>query len=559
MRSRWEVALVLGLVACGSAAQPRAGVRDSTRGSDGGAPAVPSAATASAPTANMPALPDPPRWGKAPEASGELFSALDGTCRHLSVSVLENAAFVLYGDRSIARITDDAIDDSPELSKGLEDANGISHLTGRWPDQAYVEFDNGGRCNYLAFAARFDGKQWKPAFALPEGIGVAHVEPLGRGAIGLRQCVDCGGSREGSCVPNVFMGDNAKAPPFTGDGFTPDTFASSREGDVYATGIVCPKKGSDVGCATQLRWWRPGAKVGYAVLGASAQFHGAYDRTQVIVVRSPGEVYVAEEGAFASFDGTKLTQLRPPGKTGNQLLGSEKDGTLWLRADQRVWRRGLDGTYADVTPPSFGSDDRITGLEQGAPWAVTKTALYKRLGESWQKVELPRPPFSSTASKAYLSPTSVTVRAPDDVFVIATYHEGQPGWKEVERRTTLLRTKRPRETVRCGLGSGLLSWPPPADETCATPFVMLAEVSAMSPKDFDYPKTRALLAPKAALVADGAIAEIRENGKIWNGVVPRSLADGRAIAALYAKTFPTSRPEVVCAAPNVTRRIPITR
>ncbi len=157
-----------------------------------------------------------------------------------------------------------------------------------------------------------------------------------------------------------------------------------------------------------------------------------------------------------------------------------------------------------------------------------------------RKFALLRPeasPFSSTATKAYLSPTAVTVRAPDDVFVVASYHEAQPGWKEVEHRTTLLRTKRPRETLRCAHG---------------------ARLSTTSPKDFDYPKTRAVLAPKVALVTDGALAEIRESGRIWNGVVPRTLADGRAIAQLYAQTFPMTRPEVICAVPTVARRIPIT-
>jgi hypothetical protein len=529
-------------------------------GAPGAAPAPAPAVVASSAPAPTPLAraPEAPRWGKAPEASGELFSALDGSCSNISVSVVENAAFVLHGPNGLARVTDDAVEDAPELSKGLEDASGITHLTGRWPDQAYVQFDNGGRCNFTALAARYDGTQWKSAFALPAGMGVTHVEALGGGgAIGMRQCVGCGDESSG-CVSNVFMGDNAKAPPFTGDGFTPDTYAFSREGDVFATGIVCPHKGLDAGCATQLRWWRPGGKVGYAVLGPTPQqWRSADGPAHVIVVRSPTEVYVAEDRFFASFDGTRLKPLPPPGKTSNQLLGQDKEGALWFRADDKIWRRNDAGAYADVTPPT-GRAGTIAGLEQGAPWALAKDALYKRVGESWQKVALPRPPFSSSASKAYLSPTAVTVRAPDDVFVVATYHEAQPGWNEVERRTTLLRTKRPRETVRCGVGNRFLSWPAPADEACSTPFVMLSEVSATSPKDFDYPKTRAVLAPKVALVADGALAEIRESGRIWNGVVPRTLADGRAIAELYARSFPMTRPEVICAAPTVARTIPIT-
>lgn len=111
--------------------------------------------------------------------------------------------------------------------------------------------------------------------------------------------------------------------------------------------------------------------------------------------------------------------------------------------------------------------------------------------------------------------------------------------------------------MRCDVGKGFESWPPPAADACTTPFVFLSAVSADSPKNYDYPKTRAVLASKVALITDGAIAEIRENGKVWNGVVPRTVADGRVLAELYARQFPMTRPEVVCAEPTITRKVPI--
>ncbi len=495
----------------------------------------------------------PPRWGTAPEAAGELFSAIDGQCTHLGVSVLENATFVHYGhDAVLGRVTDDAIVVEPAYSKGLGNAYVVQSITGRWPDQAYLVYGNGARCDWADLAVRYDGTKWKNAFALPTGLGVDTVQLYGGGAIGLRRCTGGCGSGPSDCVPGVFMGDNAKAPPIAGDGFQTLAYDMTSTGDVFAVGSVCKDESSP--CTTQLRWWSPGTKVGYAVLGPRGT---AYQDRGSVLVKSKTEVYVAKDQFFASFDGTKVTKLTAPGKVSNSIIGEAKDGTLWIEGDGKVWQRKADGTYDDITPPSFIAGSHVSGVKQGAPWVTVKNAVYKRIGSAWQKVELPRPPFSSTASKAYLSPESVTVRAPDDVFIVASYFEGQPGWNEVERRRTLLRTKRPKETMRCDLGKGFESWPPPAGDTCTTPFVILSAVSAESPKNYDYPKTRAVLASKVGLVADGAIAEVRENGKIWNGVVPRTLADGRAIAELYARNFPMTRPEVVCAQPTITRTVPI--
>ena len=495
----------------------------------------------------------PPRWGKLPESSGELFGALDGECTHLGVAVLGSETFVHFspsGKKAVlGRVTEDGLAFDPAFTKGLENGYNVNELTGRWPDQVYLVNDNGGRCSYLNLPLRYDGSKWTKAFALPERMGIEHVQAYLGGAIGLRQCPGCGQPNDAACVDGVFMGDNAKAPPITGDGFKARVFEVTSTGDVFAIGNVCPKSGA--ACSTQFRWWSPGGTVGYATLGSEADTGNG-----TLFVRSKTEVYVATSLALSLFDGTKLTPLPAPGKRTNRVLGAAKDGSLWFDADARLWRRLADGTYDDVSPPGFTSGDPVEGLAQGAPWAISKHVLYKHIAASWHKVELPRPPFSSIARRD-LTPQSVTVRSPEDVFVVASYFEGQPGWKYGEDRRTLLRTRRPKETMRCDAGKGFESWPPPATETCTTPFVLLSAVSAESPKDFDYPKTRALLAPKVALVPDGTIAEIRENGRTWNGVVPRTFADGRALAELYARAFPMTKPEVVCAQPTITRAIPI--
>jgi hypothetical protein len=194
---------------------------------------------------------------------------------------------------------------------------------------------------------------------------------------------------------------------------------------------------------------------------------------------------------------------------------------------------------------------------------MNKDAVYRREASgAWHNVDLPRPVFTSSTT-SYLTPTSISVSAPDDVTVTASYFELAPGWNERESRVAVLRTKKPKETLRCRYeldGAGVLrlsSWPAVAGESCTTPLLVLAAVSAQSPPGFDYPQTRAILRPHAERIANAELRELSENGRRYVAVVPRSVADGRMLAEVYTKQLPLVHAEVVCAAPTVTRAIPL--
>ncbi|MBS2015411.1 MAG: hypothetical protein JST00_21160 [Deltaproteobacteria bacterium] len=536
----------------------------------GGATRVVGASSTSPSASTTPPPARGPRWGRAPEderstGNAGLYTVLDGSCGRIGISVLQNEAVVTFG-AAIARATDDGLVVDPAMNRGFPE--GVYEVLGRWPDAAYALYDNGTRCTSSVRARHFQNGRWEEAFALPEDHSVRNVALLGNGAVGLRDCNwDCG-SRTTGCGEGMYIGDNAKAPPIAGDGFRTASFSILPSGEVFAVGVVCPKEGGDAKCTGQLRWWSPGSKVGYVPLGGGLDAPGpAQDPQGWLVARSKTEVYVSQGDVFASFDGAKLTKLPAPNKGRTFRLFDAKSRGLWLEAGGQLFERRPDGTFADVTPPSFATLGHLTGIAEGAPWYMTGDRygswtqprdLYRRVGESWQKVELPRPARASSA-RSYLTPEKVVVRAPDDVFVVASYHEMPSGWIEAERRRVLLRTKRPKETMRCGGPTSIEGWPPPALDTCTTPFVVFAEVSAASPKDYDYPKTRAVLQPRAELVVGGSLAEIRENGKVWIGVTPKSLEAGRKLVELYAQNWQSTHPEMVCATPNVTRTIPIVK
>lgn len=572
-------ACLVTAAACHTVAQPgpnRPSVSDSIPGGghptsegrlDLGGPLASTRASSSTPLPTTPTPTTSPHWSYVPEketaAGGGLYTALDGMCEHVSVSLFQNEAVVMFGS-ALARATDDALTVDPALNAGYGGSG--YEVVGRWPDAAYLLYDNGSRCTSSVRAKHYQNGKWEEAFALPQDHSVRKVALLGNGAVGVRDCNwSCSSSENSDCGQGMFIGDNAKAPPIAGDGFQPSAYEILPSGEVFAVGVVCSKD-TPAKCNGQLRWWSPGAKVGYLPLsgGVSAPTYG--QSAGWLVVKSKTEVYVSQGDFFGSFDGAKLTRITTPSKAKTFKLYDAKANGIWVETADKVFERKPDGTFTDVTPPVFFTNGQLAGVEVGAPWYLAaertgsaywgKNGLYKRIGSDWQTIELPRPARASS-EKSYLTGERLTVRAPDDVFVVATYHEMPNGWNEAERRRVLLRTKRPKETLRCGGPSRLEGWPPPALDSCTTPFVVFAETSPSSPKDYDYPQTRRVLGPKAELVVDGSLAEIRENGRLWIGAAPKSVDAGRKLVELYAKTWQYSRPEVLCATPTVTRKIAI--
>jgi hypothetical protein len=480
------------------------------------------------------------------------------------VSQLEGATLVHYGSGGtplVAKLIDDGVEPVPVKLTQPEDLQYVEGIHGRWPDAAWVSYSNGSRCASSSRVRRVEGREWRPAFA-QDGSGVVSPAAFGTGLLGLRECGSCGSSDGEACGMRTFVSDGVKPPPMTGDGFTVSDYAALPTGEVYAIGQVC-KKGPDgpngvqgpLSCSGQFRWLSPGSKLGWDIVNATDALGGK------VLARSKTEVFVMQGAYLGLFDGKALKKLDVPNKPVAALYDAGADG-VWIRGNERVVRRKVDGSYEDIALPPGGVSE-LVGVKTGTVWAMSNGAVYRREASgAWHKVELPRPVFTSS-STSYLTPTSISMSAPDDVVVTASYFELAPGWSDREARVAVLRTKKPKETLRCrdeldGAGvSPLSSWPAVAGESCATPLLVLAAVSAQSPPSFDYPQTRAILRPHAERIANAELAEIRENGRRYLAVTPRSVADGRALAALYNKQLPLVHAEVVCATPAVTRAIPL--
>jgi hypothetical protein len=500
-----------------------------------------------------------PRWAKLPESSGELFSVLDGSCRGLSVHVLADATLVTYaehGHASVVQLTAEGVVKLPTTA-GNAWVDHVTGVVGRYPDALWLSYDDGGRCIFRNDALRLSGSTWKPAFDLTADDTIEDVQPYADGALGLHKCADRCGGETTKCVPDTLWSDAMKrTPPLTTGGFAMEAFTTLPSGEVFAVGTPC---GHDAPSCTrsQLRAWSPGGKV------RSFDFPRTDGQLAHVLARSPTQVVVSQGTGVYLFDGAKVARIATPGAGVLDLVDRGDEG-FWARGLDKLLAFQLDGKFTDITPPQVGRSGMLRVAAKGsAAWVSRGDGLFRREAGAWKRVELPRPPFSSTS--AYLSPEDIQIRAPDDVWVTASYHEQQPGWSEVETRNVILSTRKPKETLRCRLTptgydssiGGIVSFPPPAGDACATPFVVLAPVSPSSPKDQDYPKTRALLKPLVASIADASIVELRGDDMVWIGVRATTRDGARKIAETYGKAYGTVHPEVVCANPQATRTIAI--
>lgn len=289
-----------------------------------------------------------------------------------------------------------------------------------------------------------------------------------------------------------------------------------------------------------------------------------------IVETAPDELYAWVNRKVARFDGKSW-----------RLLGTTASAspirTAFRAAPDEVWvilengaveRSGAKGFAAVTTPePAL----TLSGVDKNAPWMIgTSGKLYKREGETWKNVPLPRPPFAAKSidpnATIPLKLRTVLVGAADDVLVVGQYWEKGLGWKEQELHHVLFRTKAPTETLRCNepdpennnvhIGRGFQSWPPLATAACTTPFVVLARRSnALKVPPSDWPKLRAAVKGHPEL-GDVSLVEFRSGDRTFVGAKAKDFEAGKAIATL-ATGKDRVRPEIVCGAPEALRTIDV--
>lgn len=500
---------------------------------------TPRAPTTAASTSEPPKVPAS-TWRTAARPQGPLYVVAEGHCPAMTVSAIEGAVLVGYR-HGIARADDRGIVDDPAVNerKKLVELGKVERFVGRWPDRAYVLYDNDGRCDHRVRAGRWSGSEWQLAFdkVHPSAtLDPATFIRYGAGAMAVGLCGGCGGAPEG-CRDAIVTDGLAPAPPITADGLEAVQMAAASTGELFVLGRACNKDRAQ--CGLVLRRWAPGGKVATDYLGS--------DSYATLNVVSGAEVYVSGASAYWTFDGAKLSRSSfPPGFRSPYISRAEGHGVLWFsdreESSRRVVRRDKEGAVEDMTSK------------------VAPEAPRRKLSD------LPAPVFSDTGARFTAIEASAT--SPDGgEWLVATYVEKRAGWYEFEMRRALLHDKPPAEVSRCASRSTwgygeidvpkpFTSWPPPASEGCAHPHAVVMDLSATTPASWDFPKLRALFRGRPELGVT-EILEIVVGGRRHVAVRTATPELARRAAEAAARNIPMTKPETACGEPEIVRRVPV--
>jgi hypothetical protein len=550
--------------------------------------------------AAAPARDEPLAWGTRPPANGPLYPIVDGMCVHGEVWPTKTGALFTYGngtgawsrgdEATMARFVDDGVEPIVEPSKGqsAEAWGSIAPLRveGTWPAPLLVySNDNGG--------GRM--RSWTTIWSRgPDGFTILASHREGGSPI--------------YGEPVVFRGHavTARYEPTSTDDVTPAVYKAfplekgapsiTNLGSIGRAGFILTRLAANDTSLFALgrEFTGPSSKSVLRVLsdGRVKELAIPGDQASIVATR-PSLVLMVDGRNVFRLDDAKLVPVdtKLPASATIAAAAVAPNGDIWLlpkeRASVLVARR--DGRVDTLSLPAPASPrpkeavlhwptsgSALAGVDVDDPYAIgTGGSLFHFEQGRWVEIELPEPPFAVTGK---YQAQAVVVPAKGDVYVNAGYAEKGIGWKTVERYRAVLRNHRPKEVVRCneprngsnaGSGRGFMSFPPMAQESCATPFVILLRLAydvgrkepvyVYDPKS-DYPSVREAIKATPSVGASVDLVEIVSGTQRYLGARVPNIAAGRELAQAVAKRvtgFAEVRPEIVCGLPKVERSLQV--
>jgi hypothetical protein len=585
-------ALALGLVLAGCAAKAKTVVPT---------PAPPPPPIAAAPlvvdagasvvAAAAPASEQPLEWGTRPPREGPLYPVIDGMCIHGEIWALENGALYTYGnpasgysrgtEPTIARFTDDGID-ATDLKKRV-DGKGMGsfapfEIEGKWPGPLYAFSEDGGGSrtgNGSETLLTHDENGWKVAATTGGENGPNYQRPV------FFQShlvfADIKHSFDEKTHDSINLLAYHAVPPLEGIA-TLNHGGDYERNPLWATeDAIYVLESPKMSAKPFLRRWKAG----------KATRLGELDFGSRIVAVKPHVVIASQRRITELVDG-KLTSFDvpiPPSKDDIYGIGHVSvapNGDLWItETSQHYVYIARTGTRAietmkipapalprkpDEKGHSAANGSVMAGVEHDDPWVIGQVgALFHFEGGEWKEVALPQPPWATNRYRA----ETIQMRRPGDLYVNASYGTQPLGWKHAERYRAVLRTKRPREVLRCNeppyqdgwsAGRDFMSFPPFATDECTAPFVVILKTAY----EIDTPK------PIVQYKADAKFPGVREAFKAtptagepdfveftsgtsrFLGAAVPTVAAGKELIAALAKSVVVLgefRPELVCGKP----------
>ena len=528
-----------------------------------------------------PAPETPLAWGTRPPKDGILFPLVDGMCIHGDVYALENGPLFAYGTArgaysrggatTTAPVTEDGLE--PQASLGFGSTFGfwgVTAMGGHYPDRLWAVVDVSSRM-VAASDLRFGtskAEDWKividsgaefgeagnapkagapvrsfgTPIPLPDGtVLVPERKATGEAESYTFQLIAANGTVVAK--PKVPGADLAKLATSWHETFEgPDVFA-------LASGEVIGVAGYP---STKLVRWSPAKPVDD--LPIKAKGRGA----RLLAGNARAFVRVADE--LFVYDGTKLepAKVSPRLASGFTLAVGEND-TLYVALPSKTLL--IETAQGAVTEEPMPATGKLTASTTSSTlWLVSEKGrlLHRRTAKGWEPVPLPPPPFGNSL-RGPLTIESVKVLAGDDAFVNTRRFEKGWGWKEPEPYRAIYRTKRPKQVLRCqdvrneGTGRGVHAWPPAADDTCTSPFVVVMREETKEPAK-TYPNLAASLRGKSEYGDKLSLVSFEGRGSLNLGIPMSDVEKARSLAKHVSRSLDL-RADVVCGRPTTTVRV----
>lgn len=552
--------LVLALAVGCTHEQPRP-ISVAPTGTPPRATAVPTGMSPPPPTTVVGNKDAPPLvWGTRPVEGTDFYPLVDGMCIHGRVFRLENAVVFAYGQSHGAfsrggSVTAVRVEDAglaPRSNQGFGGAfDTLLRLGGRYPDAMWALQGTGGRMDTsyeLSFGNDVAGRWRRPsansdvvhnlAFVDIDGTFVVSQETLGTNQAPVLMRL----SAEGKVISGAKV-PGADIARIVSNNENPAVVVRS-DGEVF---------GYD-GEKTVVRW-SPKAPVKDLNLPGD---HAAWPAT---FIAGKERVWLQIAGKFWGMTGDTIavSKLQLPTFAGSlrpwavdaedSLLVATKQGKLFIET--------VKGETRAVEMPTKA---KLIGFDKGVLWATTEGEgerksdrfFVKRSGV-WKELTIPEAPYArDTRSAPQIE--DVTVISEDDIFLNVRRVEKGLGWKDSEPYRVIYRTKKPNETLRCrdvrgsNSGIGLWSWPPRADASCKTPFLVITEEPTKKGRT-SYPGIAAQLKGETALGAQASFMHFEAQGALFVGMKVPSVSEGERIGAKLSSKLDL-RTELVCGDPS---------
>jgi hypothetical protein len=231
----------------------------------------------------------------------------------------------------------------------------------------------------------------------------------------------------------------------------------------------------------------------------------------------------------------------PPITTGTEdragFLRVSRSGEVLVVNDRELRRLEGDQLKPIATLPITQPIFDAALATDGTLWASTEASLFRHKDGAWNVVDLPQ---GTRISDIEIAPNG-------RLYLVLNERLLGLGGASGEWRETIASTPVPKR----------VTYATAATKDCKTNVVVLYGFTKVTPDDYDFPLTRKALKGHGKLGSDVRLAVTRELGqRYFVGMTP-DFAKAQELAKIVAAGVKGSKPQVVCATPEVVREVAI--